>query len=484
MQGQVQLQRCRENFMGLFPAFLKLEGRSGLVVGGGRVALEKAQALMAAGAAVRVVARRASREMAALAAEGRIALEEREFRPADLDGVFLAIAATDDPAANVAVYEAAVARKVLTNSVDDPPHCDFYFGAVAVRGQLQVAISTSGASPALAQRLRKEIDGALPPDLGPWLEETGRLRREVLAQAPANDERRRLLHRLAGREVCAAAHCAARVEAFGGAEPGRVYLTGAGPGDPDLLTVRAARLVATADVVLHDDLVPAAVVRLTRPEAVVRNVGKRSGTKRISQPEINALMIGHARAGRSVVRLKGGDPLIFGRAGEEMAALEEAGVEFEAVPGITAAFAAAAAIGAPLTGRGVSSTVELESGSHAGEAPTDASERMRVAYMPGRDLAELAARWRAEGLPGNLPCAVVSRASQPDQQILRTTLHRLGKTQPGPAPAIVLAGWMLAVDTALDGGTARTETHVPADVDSMTDHPSEPARWRPWEAVP
>ncbi|MGC2162999.1 MAG: bifunctional precorrin-2 dehydrogenase/sirohydrochlorin ferrochelatase, partial [Silvibacterium sp.] len=209
--------------MSLFPAFIKLARRRCLLVGAGEVALQKIPSLLAAEAEVRVVAPRICAEIAALAAEGRLTVEERAFSVSDLDGVFLVIAATDDPAVNAAVYDGAVERNVLCNSVDDPPHCDFYFGSVVARGDLQIAISTAGESPALAQRLRKEIDAQLPDDLGGWLTETGRLRREVLARVEAGEERKMLLHRLAEREVCGAAACQARGVAFGAAVRGRVY---------------------------------------------------------------------------------------------------------------------------------------------------------------------------------------------------------------------------------------------------------------------
>ncbi len=429
--------------MSLFPAFLKLARRRCLVVGAGRVALEKIPSLLAAGAVVRVVAPRVDAEIAALAAAGRLEVVERAFEADDLDGIFLVIAATDDRDVNAAVYEAAVERNVLCNSVDDPPHCDFYFGSVVARGDLQVAISTAGESPAVAQRLRKEIDALLPEDLGPWLAEVGRLRREVLARVDAGEERKALLHRLAEREVCGAASCGARVLAFGGVANGHVYLVGAGPGDPDLLTARAARLLATADVVLHDDLVPAAVLAAARVDAEVRNVGKRCGVKSITQAEINALMVEHARAGRSVVRLKSGDPLVFGRAAEEMDALRAADVEFEVVPGITAAFAAAAALRISLTDRRASSSVHFSSGHHANGCMPAIPEPTRVVYMPGRDFSALAAEWRAQGLPGDLPCVAISRAAQPDQEIARTTLDELDGVEPGPAPVLVMAGWAL-----------------------------------------
>lgn len=429
--------------MSLFPAFIKLARRPCLVVGAGAVAVQKVHSLLAAEAKVRVIAPRIHPEIGTLATTGRVEIVNRAFEPNDLARTFLVIAATDDPAVNAAVYEAAVERNILCNSVDDPPNCDFYFGSVVSRGDLQIAISTAGESPALAQRLRKEIDAQLPKDLGPWLAETGRLRREVLARVEPGEERKLLLHRLAQREVCGSAACQARAFAFGRAEPGRVYLVGAGPGDPDLLTSRAARLLATADVVLNDGLVPETVVALAHPKALTRNVGKRCGRKKITQAEINALMIEHARAGRSVVRLKSGDPLVFGRAAEEIDALRAANVEFEVVPGITAAFAAAASLGLSLTDRRASSSVHFSSGHHATGGPPAIPEPTRVVYMPGRDFAALAAEWRAQGLPAELPCVAISRAAQPDQRIVKTTLDKLDTIEPGPSPVLVLAGWVL-----------------------------------------
>jgi uroporphyrin-III C-methyltransferase / precorrin-2 dehydrogenase / sirohydrochlorin ferrochelatase len=427
----------------LFPAFIKLARRRCLLVGAGGVALQKVPSLLAAGAELLVVAPCVHPEIASLARGGQLELAEREFMATDLDGTFLVIAATNDPAVNASVYAAAVERNILCNSVDDPPHCDFYFGSVVSRGDLQIAISTGGESPALAQRLRKEIDEQLPENLGPWLSNVGRLRREVLAQIESGDDRKFLLHELAQREVCGSATCHFRGLAFGSAVKGRVYLVGAGPGDPDLLTSRAARLLATADVVLNDDLVPEALLALAHPEALAQNVGKRCGAKKITQAEINAMMIENARAGRSVVRLKSGDPLVFGRAAEEIDALRAAGVEFEVVPGITAAFAAAAALGLSLTDRRASSSVHFSSGHHATGGPPEIPEPTRVVYMPGRDFSALAAEWREQGLPGDLPCVAISRAAQPDQRITATTLDDLDTVRPGPAPVLLLAGWVL-----------------------------------------
>ena len=305
-----------------------------------------------------------------------------------------------------------------------------------------------------------------------------------------------LLHLLAQRQVCASEDCPSRQlaltpvegeqgtedseelanECFGTAEeftyeagedPGdsvqMVHLVGAGPGDPDLLTVKAVRLIQTADVVLHDDLVPQAILDLASPSAEILNVGKRCGTKAITQGEINNLMIDHARGNRSVIRLKGGDPLIFGRAAEEIAALAEAGVRFQIVPGITAAFAAAAAIGCSLTSRNSASHVIFSTGHHA--QPHNESllpeleDATRVVYMPGRDLHLLAQEWLAQGLPPEFPCAVVSRAAQPGQQLRRTTLGALADAEPVLAPSLLIAGWAVR-EIATEGRLAANDLPV------------------------
>jgi uroporphyrin-III C-methyltransferase/precorrin-2 dehydrogenase/sirohydrochlorin ferrochelatase len=435
--------------MSLLPIFLKLEGRRCLLVGAGTVALEKIGTLLKTGVRLRVIAPEAREEIRQLAAEGKLEWVKKEFEAADLDGNFIAIAATDFPEVNAAVYREALARGIPANSVDDIPNCDFFFGSVVSRGDLQIAISTAGESPAVAQRLRREIDEQLPQDLGPWLAKLGELRREVLAAHVRSEERRLLLHELAQREICDSALCATKQLARTGREElaiaGSVYLVGAGPGDPELLTVKAARLIESADVILHDDLVPKAILDLAPLHATVVNVGKRCGMKTITQEEINALMIEHAQAGRSVVRLKSGDPMLFGRASEELAALAEAGVPWEIVPGVSAAFAAAAAIGRSLTDRDWASHVILSTGHHAQshnrEALPAVEAGTRVVYMPGRDLSLLAAEWLAEGLPADLPCAVVSRAAQRDQQVLQTTLGGLGQVEAAAAPSLLIAGW-------------------------------------------
>ena len=451
--------------MSLLPIFLKLDGRPGLLVGAGTVALEKIGTLLKTGLSLRVVAPEARVEIQELAKQGALEWIPRAFQVSDLDGNFVVITATDKPEVNAQVYRESVARNILVNSVDDIPHCDFFFGSIVSRGDLQIAISTSGESPALAQRLRREMDEQLPQDLGPWLSELGQLRRGILEAMPRGEERRLLLHELAHRQACEPSTCPARNIAAaaqksqptgGRAEAGRVYLVGAGPGDPDLLTVKATRLIESADVILHDDLVVPAILSLAQHHAEVVNVGKRCGTKSITQEQINGLMIEHARDKRSVVRLKSGDPMLFGRAAEEVAALAQAGIPFEIVPGISAAFAAAAELGCSLTDRDWASNVIFSTGHHAQShhhAPLPALEdATRVVYMPGRDLTLLAAQWMEEGLPPELPCALVSHAAQPDQQIVHTTLRKLGEAAQASAPSLLLAGWALQSSAQRDAG--------------------------------
>jgi uroporphyrin-III C-methyltransferase len=462
--------------MTLLPVWIRLERRPVLVVGAGTVALAKIESLRPTGAKITVVAPATAPQFHELVENGDVTWHRRTFDPSDLDGIFLVVAATNDSAINRAVYEEALRRNILCNAVDDPPNCDFYFGSVVTRGDLQIAISTAGESPAVAQRLRREIDEQLPEDLGPWLENLGQLRREVLKIHPRSEARKALLHQLAQRQVCESQSCPSRQMAFAPLDreqtnpytlspnpclydsqreqsrSGKVYLVGAGPGDPELLTIKASRVIQHADVVLHDDLVPQAILENASPRAEIVNVGKRCGLKSITQEEINALMIEHARSGRSVVRLKSGDPLIFGRAAEEMAALNDAGVAFEIVPGITAAFAAAAAIQCSLTDRNSASNVIFSTGHHAqshNQSPLpEIEDATRVVYMPGRDLTLLAAQWLDEGLPPDFPCVVVSRAAQPDQEVRCTTLAALGEAEPALAPSLLIAGWAVRETTA------------------------------------
>lgn len=435
--------------------FLKLEGRRSVVVGAGTVARPKIESLLRAGASVRVIAPEARPEVIAWARDGKLEWHAREFAPDDLAEAFLVVAATNSQTVNHAVAEAARAAGVLCNSVDDPPDCDFYYPSVVERGDLQVAISTGGKSPALAMQLREELSGMLPEDLGPWLDAIGEQRLRVLAALPANEERKQILHQLARREICDPQNCpveqtlrkmvAEREEPAANsdaARAGTVYLTGAGPGAPDLLTLRARALIRTADCILHDDLVPAAILATARPDARIVNVGKRCGQKLVTQEQIHKWMIEYAREGRSVVRLKGGDPGLFGRAAEEIAALEQAGVPFEIVPGVSAPLAAAAAAGVSLTDRDRSSrvvfTTRHRAGNEAGGISAQDNGSTLALYMPGKDYAALQEELLGKGWSSDTKCIVVSAVSQPSQQIASVPLSELAVLKPLPAPALIL----------------------------------------------
>ncbi len=424
----------------LFPMFVKLAGRSCLVVGAGSVGESKIQSLIEAGAKIRVVAPRASAAVAEWAKSGVISWEQRDFASSDLDGIFLVVAATSSSALNQTIFREAQQRSIPCNSVDDPEHCDFFYPAVVRRGALQLAISTAGLSPALAQRLRRELEAQFGPEYAGWLDELGRAREQLFARDIDPEQRRQELHRLASREGFAQA------QADKGLAKGKVFLVGAGPGDPELLTLKALRVLKAADVMLHDGLVGAEILALLPKTAQVHNVSKRAGQGRIRQEEINRLMIEFALLGLQVVRLKGGDPFIFGRAGEEIEALRQANIEVEIVPGITAALGAAASTQIPLTHRKVSSALIFLTGHPSEDAgagdwpayfPSDAT---LVIYMPGYNYENTVRRLQAAGLSSATPCAIVSRATTSEEQVFSTTLQDLAQSPRLPAPTLLVVG--------------------------------------------
>jgi uroporphyrin-III C-methyltransferase / precorrin-2 dehydrogenase / sirohydrochlorin ferrochelatase len=444
----------------LFAMFLKLQGRRCLVVGGGTIAEGKVRGLLASGAIVTVVAPDVTSEVAAWAAGGQLTWHAREFRSTDLEDALVVISATDgsatnDPGLNARVFAEAEARGVLCNAVDDPEHCHFYFSSVVDRGPLQIAISTTGYSPALAQRLRQELETLYGEEYASWVTRLGASRASLFQDPDLDPEvRRQLLHQQASDEAFRAFlkrnHETTSSQHEVRSASGRVYLVGAGPGDPELLTVKAVRVLQAADMVLHDDLVGAEILAMIPQHAEVRSVGKRAGGKHTPQTEINQLLLAHAGAGKRVVRLKGGDPLLFGRAGEEMEALRAAGIRFEVVPGVTAALGAAASAKIPLTDRRLASSVLFASGhACAGNAVTDWAAAVQtgatiVIYMPGNH-RELAASLLGAGVDGETPCAVISQASLPGEQVDCTSLSRLSQATQPAKPNLLVIGAVAAV---------------------------------------
>jgi len=425
--------------MSLFPIFVKLAGRRVLVVGAGPVAESKIDGLLRAGATVAIVAPTATDAIREWASQKQVEWHAREFSPADLQGTALVIAAVPAEVAG-AVFAEARARGILCNSVDDPDNCDFYYPSVVNRGDLQIAISTGGHSPALAQRLRKELELQFGPEYAEWVAQLGEERRELFASDMDPEARRRRLHEIAGDDT--------RLSRARASEPreGMVYLVGAGPGDPELLTLKALRILGQAGVVLHDDLLTPEILELIPSTARVECVGKRHNERQVTQDEINRRMCAHAKAGVIVVRLKGGDGAIFGRAGEEIDALRAAGIPFSIVPGVTAASGAAAAAGVSLTDRRLGSALVLLTAQRCKGNPPPNWKALAdlggaaAIYMPGGHEAQLAQELMAGGLDGATPCVVVSRATRVDERVVETTVGELPQIGSLPAPAILLIG--------------------------------------------
>jgi uroporphyrin-III C-methyltransferase/precorrin-2 dehydrogenase/sirohydrochlorin ferrochelatase len=417
------------------PLFLKLRGERVLLVGGGKVAARKAELLCDAGARLRVVAPERCEELAALCERVGAEYLATGFAPEHLQGVVLAVAATDRPEINLQVSHAGRAAHIWVNAVDDPPASSCLMPAIVDRSPVLIAIGTGGASPTLARRLRAQIEALLPERLGRLASLAGAWRARVREAMPLAAARQRFWEAffdsalaqqlLAGSVESAAAAAglelqleAARAAAPGTFARGTVWLIGAGPGDPDLLTLRAQQLLQQCDVVFYDRLVPTAVMARLRRDVERVFVGKERGRHRTTQARIHELLIEHARRGRRVVRLKGGDPLVFARGGEELGALSQAGIAVLVVPGVTAALGAAAAAGIPLTHRGVAQSVCFVTAMGEAAAALDwralaAPLQTVVFYMGAAQLPQIVARLVQHGAPPYHSVALVERATLP-----------------------------------------------------------------------
>ena len=466
-----------------YPVMLDLRGRQVVVVGGGAIAEQKARELAEAGARVRVIAPELGAGVAALVDAGAAAWERRAYRPGDLAGAALAVAATDDRAVNHAVWEEAEARNVLLNAVDDVEHCHFIAPSVHRAGEITVTVSTAGHCPALAVRLRERIAGLVRREHAEFARLAGSLRAEIAQRVPTFAARKRLWYRIVDSPALDAVRRGAPDEAYtiiealvheaergdderpSGASIGSVALVGAGPGDAGLITVRGLRLLRAADVVVHDRLVGAELLTHAAPRARLVCVGKHGHGRSTPQEEIDALLIAEARAGHRVVRLKGGDPFVFGRGAEEGAALRAAGVPFEVVPGVSSAIAAPAAAGIPVTYRALASGFAVVTGHECNDDPDassldwDALARMPtlVVLMGLRALPRVTARLVEAGLDPHTPAAVVSRGTQPDQRVVTGTVATIAAAAAAARveqPATLVVGRVASVRDALVEGVA------------------------------
>ena len=447
--------------MQTFPLFANLNGRKVLVVGGGTVAERKAHALLDAGARVDLVAPVLTPQLRAWADQGRLELRAARFAAEQLDDVFLAVAATDSHATNQAVYEAAEARRKLVNVVDNPALCSYIVPSIVDRSPVQIAISSNGTAPVLIRQIRQQLETLIPQKLGNMASIAGRWREAVKKQLGSLTERRRFWENLfAGRFASAAqAGDIETAEAIlqaqlqdGVIRAGEVTLVGAGPGDPGLLTLNALQAIQHADIVFHDALISDEILALIRRDAERISVGKRGGHHSVPQDEINALLIAHARKGLRVVRLKGGDPFIFGRGGEEMQAVTGQGIACRVIPGITAALGASASAGIPLTHRDHAQSVIFVTGHtcRSDEAiDWDTLSRSRqtvVVYMGTVNAGRLSRELTQRGRAPDTPVAVVSHATRSTQTTAIGTLSDLPSlAMAATAPALFIIGEVAAL---------------------------------------
>jgi uroporphyrin-III C-methyltransferase/precorrin-2 dehydrogenase/sirohydrochlorin ferrochelatase len=447
--------------MDFLPIFLNVKDKLCLVVGGGGVARRKASLLVNAGARVKVVAPELSATFADIPDIEHVA---EYFQSAHLDGAVLVIAATGDSAVNRDILQHAQARNIPVNVVDNPKLSTFIMPSVLDRSPLMVAFSTGGASPVLAKMLRSKLETHIPQGYGRLTAFAARFRDTVKAHV-ADPAMRRIFWEtvlegavaekvLASDEAGAESMLLSMLENKSVEQCGEVYLVGAGPGDPDLLTFRALRLMQKADVVVYDNLVSKPVLEMTRRDATRIFAGKKRDDHTLPQEEINELLVRLAREGKRVLRLKGGDPFIFGRGGEEIETLAENGIPFQVVPGITAASGVSAYAGIPLTHRDHAQSCIFVTG-HLKDGSMDLDwealarpNQTIVVYMGLHGLEVLCAELIGHGLPDSTPAAIVQQGTTQNQRVVSgtlATLPRIAQIEKLQAPTLIIVGGVVTL---------------------------------------
>lgn len=455
--------------MEYLPLFFSLQQAPVLLVGGGRVALRKARLLIEAGASITLVSPDIDQELERLLAEHAGTWEQDVYRPEYLAGVRLVIAATPDRQVNSAVASDARDRALPVNVVDDPALCSFVFPSIVDRSPLLIAIGSGGKSPVLARLVRSKIEALIPAAYGRLAAFAGRFRKAIKQAAPGQGQRRRFWEQLvngpvgemvlAGKEEEAARLVQRFIDNPGEAQQtGEVYLIGAGPGDPDLMTFKAARLLQAADVVLYDRLVSPKVLDMARRDAERIYVGKRRTDHKVPQQEINQMLLELAQQGKCVARLKGGDPFIFGRGGEEIELLAEHGVPFQVVPGITAASGCACYSGIPLTHRDHAQSVRFVTGNLKNDgvdlpwAELVNEQETVVFYMGLNGLETICAELRAHGRAADTPVALIEQGTTAHQRTLVGTLATMADIVAGHtvhAPTLIIVGGVVTLHPRL-----------------------------------
>lgn len=445
--------------MDFLPLFHNLQGRHVLVVGGGEIALRKARLLADAGACLRVVAPEIDSQLVALVEQSQGLVHRRGYASGDLEGAVLVIAATDDEPLNAQISRDAQARGVPVNVVDAPALCSVIFPAIVDRSPLIVAVSSAGDAPVLARLIRAKIETWIPSAYGQLAGLAKRFRQQVKQLFPDVQQRRvfwedvfqgPIAERVLSGQPAEAERMLAERVAGGAPKPlGEVYLVGAGPGDPDLLTFRALRLMQQADVVLYDRLVAEPIIEMCRRDAERIYVGKRRADHAVPQEQINRLLIDLAKQGKRVLRLKGGDPFIFGRGGEEIGELAAHGIPFQVVPGITAASGCAAYAGIPLTHRDHAQSVRFVTG-HLKDGSSDlpwadltSPGQTLVFYMGLVGLPIICEQLVRHGRSADTPAALVQQGTTRNQRVFTGTLGNLPQLvaeHEVHAPTLVIVG--------------------------------------------
>nr|WP_216668482.1 siroheme synthase CysG [Cronobacter sakazakii] len=448
------------------PIFCQLRHRACLLVGGGDVAERKARLLLEAGAALTVNALAFAPQFEAWAKQGMLRLVQGEFNAILLDDCWLAIAATDDDAVNNQVSEAAEARRIFCNVVDAPKQASFIMPSIIDRSPLMVAISSGGTSPVLARLLREKLEALLPQHLGKVAGYAGQLRRRVKQTFASMSERRRFWEKFFVNDRLAQSlanddeQAVNRITETLLSEPlddrGEVVLVGAGPGDPGLLTLKGLQQIQQADIVVYDRLVSDEIMNLVRRDADRVFVGKRAGYHCVPQEEINQILLREAQRGKRVVRLKGGDPFIFGRGGEELETLCEAGIPFSVVPGITAASGCSAYAGLPLTHRDYAQSVRLITGHLKNGGEFDwhnlaAEKQTLVFYMGLNQAAAIQEKLIEHGMDPQMPVALVENGTSVKQRVVAGVLTELGAlAQRVESPSLIIVGRVVALRDKLN----------------------------------
>lgn len=459
------------------PLFMNIRGKHCLLVGGGDIALRKANLLLQAGALVHVVAPQVYEELKQRVLEAGGSVSLREYSTADLDGACLAVTATDKEAVNQAVSTDCFRCNIPVNVVDNPALCSFIFPSIIDRSPITIAVSTAGTSPVLARLLRTRLEGMIPTAYGRLAEISGEFRQLAKKALPRISARRGFWEKalqgqfaelvFSGREKEAREYLQQELESSSNEIKGEVYLVGAGPGDPDLLTFRALRLMQQADVVVYDRLVSEPIRNLCRRDAEMIHVGKERANHTLSQEGINALLVRLAKEGKRVCRLKGGDPFVFGRGGEEIEELAEASIPFQVVPGITAANGCSAYAGIPLTHRDFAQSVRFVT-AHLKEGAPELpwqelihENQTLVLYMGLTGLEQTCQKLIANGMADDMPVALVSHGTTPQQQVVTGTLSNIaGKVAHSGirAPTLTIVGRVVSLQEKLNwfnGASAR-----------------------------